>query len=173
MEDSEPSPSYEFVHEPIKRLTAEEKRAIYEALDDGRKQLLDEIYKEARLGTLTDDSFMQDTFCTVKNIKDEKPKMPKTDENQNLTDDDWWSHCLNHCTASLMPTYLQSKSHKVYFLFEISCFIKSFKKRSKVQRMSDEDDYMSDAFLKSLEDKRPGLIHGKKAQQLMKEEKIR
>ena len=39
--------------------------------------------------------------------------------------------------------------------------------------MSDEDDYMSDAFLKSLEDKRPGLIHGKKAQQLMKEEKIR
>ena len=118
MEDSKPSPSYEFVHEPIKRLTAEEKRAIYDELDDGRKKLLDEIYKEARLGTLTDDSFMQDTFCTVKNNKDEKPKMPKTDENQNLTDDDWWFHCLYHCTASLMPTYLQSKTHKVYFLFQ-------------------------------------------------------
>ena len=35
--------------------------------------------------------------------------------------------------------------------------------------MSDaEDDYMSDAFLQSLEDKRPGLITGKKAKQLMK-----
>lgn len=39
--------------------------------------------------------------------------------------------------------------------------------------MSDEDDYMSDAFLQSLDDKRPGLIHGKKAQRLIKEERIR
>ena len=39
--------------------------------------------------------------------------------------------------------------------------------------MSDEDDYMSDAFLQSLDDKWPGLIHGKKAQRLIKEERIR
>ena len=40
--------------------------------------------------------------------------------------------------------------------------------------MSDsEDDYMSDAFLSKLEDTRPGLIQGKKAEKLMKEEKIK
>jgi len=39
--------------------------------------------------------------------------------------------------------------------------------------MSDsEDDYMSDAFLSKIEDTRPGLIKGKKAEKLMKEEKI-
>jgi len=37
--------------------------------------------------------------------------------------------------------------------------------------MSDsEDDYMSDAFLASLTDTRPGLIHGKKAEKLQKQE---
>ena len=40
--------------------------------------------------------------------------------------------------------------------------------------MSDsEDDYMSDAFLSKIEDTRPGLIKGKKAEKLMKEEKIK
>ena len=39
--------------------------------------------------------------------------------------------------------------------------------------MSDEDDYMSDAFLASLEDKRPGLIHGKKAKRLIQEERVK
>jgi len=38
---------------------------------------------------------------------------------------------------------------------------------------SEEDDYMSDAFLAKLDDKRPGLITGKKAEKLMREEKIR
>lgn len=38
---------------------------------------------------------------------------------------------------------------------------------------SGEDDYMSDAFLAKLDDKRPGLITGKKAERLIKEEKIR
>ena len=98
---------------------------------------------------------MQDTFYT------KKPKMPKTDENQNLTNDDWWTASFT-VLLHLLPIYLQSKIHKVE-----NTWLQS------VQRMSDEDDYMSDAFLKSLEDKRPGLIHGKKAQQLMKEEKIR
>ena len=37
----------------------------------------------------------------------------------------------------------------------------------------DEDDYMSEAFLQSLDDKRPGLIHGKKQQELIKQERIR
>jgi len=40
--------------------------------------------------------------------------------------------------------------------------------------MSDEeDDYMSEAFLQSLDDKRPGLIHGKKQQELIRQERIR
>ena len=38
---------------------------------------------------------------------------------------------------------------------------------------SEEDDYMSDAFLAKLDDKRPGLITGKKAEKFMREEKIR
>jgi len=38
---------------------------------------------------------------------------------------------------------------------------------------SEEDDYMSDAFLAKLDDKRPGLITGKKAEKLIREEKIR
>jgi hypothetical protein len=38
--------------------------------------------------------------------------------------------------------------------------------------MSDsEEDYMSDAFLASLDDKRPGLVHGQKQKELMKEER--
>ena len=42
-----------------------------------------------------------------------------------------------------------------------------------IRMSSEEDDYMSDAFLAKLDDKRPGLITGKKAEKLMREEKIR
>jgi len=41
-------------------------------------------------------------------------------------------------------------------------------------QMSDsEDDYMSDAFLSQLNDKRPGLIHGEKARKLIQQTRIK
>merc|ERR1711915_407111 len=55
------------------------------------------------------------------------------------------------------------------FESDFDCLTETFGKNGS----GDEDDYMSDAFLASLGDNRPGLIRGKKAERLIKEEKIK